>query len=894
MKSILRIMRTYVSRHKKLALLSVLVTILVAGVSLLAPWPLKILIDHALGDHPLPQPLAGFDWLVGNRTSILIFAVILGLLIVLLDNALTVYQSYVTTKFEQQLILEMRSDLFQHTHRLSLAFHDSSRLGSLIYVVNSQAHAAAGVIMSILPMAQSAITLVGMVWIALIIDAGLALLALSVVPFLYYSVGFYAKRIQPQLMHVKTLEGESLSIVHEAFAMLRVIVAFGREPYEFRRFRKQAEHAVDARIKVTVKQTLFSLVVNMTTAVGTALVLGFGAFRALEGHITIGELLIVLGYIAAIYTPLETISTTIGQLQDQFVSLRMAFGLLDTEPEIRDAPDAISIGRAQGNITFEHVSFSYKTRVDTLKDISFEARAGEVIAIVGPTGAGKTTLISLLPRFYDIKAGRILLDGHDIKKLTLKSLRDQISLVMQEPLLFSGTIADNIRYGRLDASMEEVMEAAKSANSHDFIMKLPKKYDTLIGERGSQLSGGERQRISVARAFLKDAPILILDEPTSSIDSRTEAVILDALDRLMVGRTTLMIAHRLSTIRHADQILVINHGELVEKGSHEELLEKDGLYKQLHGMQVGQVRRRPSLLASAATNPAPSATVETPSARATSDARANGNSDSDTGELISSTPGGAQAESARPLDDQAPTGDTLLPVEDSIPASHNGSADEHSNERSIADVLASSSGAVGAVGAVGVEDHTYLGNGNGHTNGNHKTHNDEVDHPAGSEGKVVSAKSHLGELYATVLPAKPEPTTTESSLPGLLPGSIKTLAQPTPDNLGTLDTLVKLPLAPTSKPPTQAITTSAPAPPTEQVPQPPMPPSASGQLAPNAAPASAPTKESTSTHTPTPRTLVREDGVEPQALAQISPLHIIVAVVGGLALWWFRFRRRGM
>jgi len=324
-------------------------------------------------------------------------------------------------------------------------------------------------------------------------------------------------------------------------------------------------------------------------------VLGYGGWQALHGTLTVGDLLIVIAYIAAVYSPLEAISTTVGSLQDQVVSLRMAFSLLDTLPEIRDVPGAITIGRAKGEICFENIEFSYKGRVDTLKGVSFSAKAGQVIAVCGPTGAGKTTLISLLPRFYDPKSGRILLDGTDTRQIALKSLRDQISIVLQEPLLFSASIAENIRYGRLDATMEDIIAAAKNANAHDFISKLPEGYDTPLGERGAQISGGERQRVAVARAFLKDAPILILDEPTSAIDSRTEAVILDALDRLMAGRTTFMIAHRLATIRNADQILVLHHGEIVERGTHDELLQRAGLYKQLSDLQTSQAKRRTRL-----------------------------------------------------------------------------------------------------------------------------------------------------------------------------------------------------------------------------------------------------------------------------------------------------------
>lgn len=580
----------YLRPHKRLAGISMSMVAVSSLMALLAPWPLAILIDTVLGNKPLPSLLGGLGSI--NTYTLLALAVVAGLIITALEHGLAVVDDYVNTKLDQSMVLDLRSDLFRHSQRLSMAFHDTKRTGTLMYQINNQAAAVGGVTIAIPPVIQSVVTLIGMFVVTMFIEPWLALLAATAVPFIYYSAGYYTRRIEPELMNVRRLEGQSLTIVHEAMAMLRVIVAFGREGYEYDRFRKQGEEAVNARVRLTVRQTLFSLAVTMITAIGTALVLGFGAFRVLKGDLTAGELLVVMGYVASMYKPLEQISHTLSTLQQQFMSFRHSLNLLDTEPDIEERPAALEIDRAEGQVAFEDVGFSYAEREDTLKHASFEVRAGQRVAIVGPTGAGKSTLLSLLPRFYDPQSGRVLLDGHDVRDLTLASLRAQVSVVLQEPLLFSGSIADNIRYGQLDAGEDDIVEAARAANAHDFISALPKGYDTELGERGARLSGGERQRISVARAFLKDAPILILDEPTSSIDSKTETVILDALERLMEGRTTFMVAHRLSTITDSDLILVINHGEIVEQGSHYELLATDGLYRQLHDAQHGARRRR--------------------------------------------------------------------------------------------------------------------------------------------------------------------------------------------------------------------------------------------------------------------------------------------------------------
>jgi ABC-type multidrug transport system fused ATPase/permease subunit len=586
----------YVRPYWRLGASSVWLTVGAAAFGLLAPWPLKILVDNVIGRDPLPGTIATvLGELASHRILLLGLTVAAGLVVAVIGGAIHVLNSYVNTKLEQRIIADFRGDLFRHTERLSVAYRDQVSTARLMYAINFEATAAGSLVLSIQPLAQAFLTVIGMVWISFTIDSSLALLSLAVVPLLYWAIRYYATHIQQRLLHVKGMEADCLSIVHDAVSMLPVITAFQREDHELERFKTRTGHAIDARVDVTVRQTLFSLAVTTTIAIGTAMVLGLGAYHAIQGRVTAGELLVVLAYIAAVYKPLETISYTVGALQDNLVGLRMAFHVLDTEPVVQEAPNAISIGRAGGAIRFEGVQFEYPGREGTLSDISLDVEPGQVVAIVGPTGAGKTTLMNLIPRFYDPQRGRVLIDGHDVRTLTLESLRRQISMVPQEPVLFSGTIADNIRYGRLRASMDEIINAARAANAHDFIERLPNGYETDIGERGVRLSGGERQRICVARAFLRDAPILILDEPTSSIDSKTESLILDALDELMVGRTTFMIAHRLSTVRHADLIATLDRGALVEQGTHDELMERGGLYKNMHDVQTRQRKKKLAL-----------------------------------------------------------------------------------------------------------------------------------------------------------------------------------------------------------------------------------------------------------------------------------------------------------
>ena len=609
----------YLRPYRKLAILSVILTVLLAVLALAEPWPLAFVVDSIIGDKPAP------GWVTeifGSSTGALIaLAIGATLLLTLLSGAMTVWNEYLSTSVDQRMVLDFRSDMFKHAQKLSLAFHDTESKGILMYRINNQAAAMGQIVVALPAVAQSLLTVIGMAYISFRINPLLALLALGTTPFVVYSTTYYTDRIEPRLYRVRGLGAINLAIVYEAMSMMRVVLAFGTQRREYRRFRNQGEKFVNETVGLTVRQTIFKIAVNLITACGTAAVIGVGAYQAVQGEITAGELLVVLSYISQIYLPLEELTNTIAAFQQQFISLLMSFDLMDMSPEVKQKRDAVPLSRARAEIELENVGFGYAGRPGVLKEVSFRAEAGDSVAIVGPTGAGKSTLASLVPRFYDPSEGTVRLDGRDVRDYKLADLRSQFSIVLQEPLLFSGTIAHNIRYGTPNASTEEVIEAAQAANAHEFISALPEGYETVLGERGTKISGGERQRIAVARAFLRDAPILILDEPTSSIDSRTEMVILDALDRLMEGRTTILIAHRLATLRGVEKIIVMDEGEIVQQGTHEELAGQDGLYRQLWDAQTRAGDDRPTTPPAAALTGGPAqpplaavATLETPGA----------------------------------------------------------------------------------------------------------------------------------------------------------------------------------------------------------------------------------------------------------------------------------------
>jgi ATP-binding cassette, subfamily B, bacterial len=416
------------------------------------------------------------------------------------------------------------------------------------------------------------------------------LLSLLVLPVFYYTYVFYSKHFGRRVEETHRLEGEMISIAQEVLSALPVVKSFAREEDEHSRFMHQGRSAKKARVKLTTQQITYSLAVGFITTAATSLVVGFGAYQILHERLTLGELLVIIAYLSSVYSPLESIYSAITYMHAYVAKTKRVFDVLETEPEIRDRPNAHSLSAISGKIAFQEVSLTYDQGKQALSQITFEVLPGQVIGIVGATGAGKTSLVSLLPRFYDPNEGCIRVDDRDVRDIQVKSLRKAIGFVLQDTILLSGTIRENISYGKADATTEEIIEAARAADADDFIMRLPAAYDTEVGERGVKLSGGERQRISVARAFLKNAPILILDEPTSAVDYKTEADILNALERLMVGRTTFIIAHRLSTLANVDQIIVLQEGRIVESGSYDDLLAARGAFYGLYMSAFGTKR----------------------------------------------------------------------------------------------------------------------------------------------------------------------------------------------------------------------------------------------------------------------------------------------------------------
>jgi ATP-binding cassette, subfamily B, bacterial len=546
--------------------LSFLTSLLAAPFSLLLPLPLKIAVDSVIGGRPLP----GFytvilpSGLVTSSGAILLVAVGLVVAIALLDQLRGFCNTMLVSYAGEQLLLGLRMRLFSHVQRLSFSYHDSKGTADSIYRIQNDTYSFQWILLHALtPLLGAVFTLIGMIAVMARMEWRLALVALAVCAVLMLITSVSRNRLRKGWETAKELESGALSVVHEALTGLRVVKAFGQEDRERGRFARQSQHGKTARLHLACIQGSSKALFAMTTAIGTALVLYIGVRCVQSGGLTVGNLILAMGYLAQLYLPAQLISETITDMQGGLASAVRVFAVLDELPDVRERPHARPLGRARGELKFRHVSFAYSDgEPPVLCDVSIDVPAGMRLGITGVTGAGKTTLVNLLSRFYDPTQGQVLLDGIDLRDYRLTDLRRQFAIVLQEPVLFSTTIAENIAYAKPNATRDEIMRAAEAAHAHAFISQLPDGYETLVGERGMRLSGGERQRISLARAFLWDAPILILDEPTSSVDVKTEAVIMAAMAHLMQGRTSLMIAHRLTTLRHCNAILEIANGRV--------------------------------------------------------------------------------------------------------------------------------------------------------------------------------------------------------------------------------------------------------------------------------------------------------------------------------------------
>ena len=559
--------------------------------NLLEPWPLKIVLDNVLRGRQIHGWLNPFILKIsaGDKHGVLLFAAAAALVIAMVGALCSYYQKYFTTSVGQWVMHDLRGRLYSRMQRLSLAFHVQAQTGDLISRITSdidsvQSFVTGGLLSTLI----NSLTLVGMIGVMFYINWKFTLIALSVVPLLFLVVFHYTRLIKKSSKQVREQEGKIASVIQEVLTSMHVVKAFAREDYEQRRLEEESLESIERALRArSLKAKLYPLV-EIIVAIGTSLVLWFGARMVLDGTLSSGSLVVFILYLGKMYKPMQDLSKMTDAYSKAAVGYDRIREVLEMESDVKDLPKARPAPRFKGQIEFDNVTFGYEAERPIFQGFSLRVEPGQVAALVGPTGAGKSSVFSLLSRFYDPLSGTVKIDGRDIKTFTQKSLREQISFVLQETLLFHGPIWKNIAYGKPGATREEIIKAAQLANADEFIDKMPQGYDTLVGERGVTLSGGQRQRIAIARAVIRNTPILLLDEPTSGLDAASEQLVFEALNRLMKGKSCMVIAHHLATIRNADVIYVVRDGAIAEQGTHDELLEKAGLYAELHELQFAQ------------------------------------------------------------------------------------------------------------------------------------------------------------------------------------------------------------------------------------------------------------------------------------------------------------------
>lgn len=573
MKNYMRLL-AYIKPYTRRLALAVVCIIMAAGANLYLPWIIKDMIDDVLM----------------SKDMVMLNLIAAGILVVMFTRGVFYYgQSYLVSYVGQRVIIDVRSVLFRKFQRMPLSYYDKQQTGTVMsYITNDVAVMQSAIVDNLIELVTEGSILIGSLAMMIYLDWKLSLLTLMTIPLVGFAMKIFGRKLKRSSTVIQERVAEITSLLQESISAIRVVKSFVRESYEIKRFEEQNGRNFQAAMKNVKLSSLLTPTVEFLAAIAVTFIVWFGGYEVVNEVITAGELVAFLTYAVNLANPVKRLSRVYAAIQKAMAAADRVFDIMDLDEKITDVPGAKPLPPIKGKVEFKDITFSYKEGQPALQHISLKAEPGQMIALVGPSGSGKSTIANLIPRFYDVDSGVITIDDHDIRQVTADSLREQIGLVPQETMLFSTSVMENIRYGRLEATDEEVIEAAKAANAEEFIKELPEGYDTKLGERGLNLSGGQRQRLAIARAILKNPRVLILDEATSALDTESEKIVQDALDNLMVGRTSFVIAHRLSTIFNADQIFVVENGHLREHGTHEELLAAGGLYSNLYNIQFRQ------------------------------------------------------------------------------------------------------------------------------------------------------------------------------------------------------------------------------------------------------------------------------------------------------------------